>query len=92
VSTLSDVISIRLTRDQSEQLAPIVRSAVGDRKHVLFIAAAVPSLRDEGVVWHLQVKPVDQKTSQKLKKLLADESVEIKRASDPVPAIIHRAP
>jgi hypothetical protein len=65
------IIELRLTPDQAEQLAPLVRTAASRRENVLFFSTAAPYIDDGQARWRLQAASVSFRTGQKILKLIA---------------------
>jgi hypothetical protein len=66
------VVRLRLTSEQTKELAPLAIDAGINRQNVLFIATAVPSwsMEEETTIWELQVAKIQAKAGPKLAKVI----------------------
>jgi hypothetical protein len=71
---VSDVIRLRLTAEQTEQLTPLALQAASRHENVIFFAVNVPSwsAEDGATVWQLQIVTMAAKLGAKVKKLIRD--------------------
>jgi len=69
---MTDIIRLRLTDQQREQLAPLAGEAARDGQNVLFVATVVPFWdKDEGaVIWRLEVIRIKATAGGKVKKAI----------------------
>jgi hypothetical protein len=63
------IVTIKLTRGQTDELAPVIREHARQGRNALFITTISPG--DDGY-WKLQTVTVDRAFAQKVLKILAD--------------------
>jgi hypothetical protein len=76
LNAASDIIELKLTPDQIQAVAPIVRQAVSDWQNVLFVGTCVPDLENGQPIWRSQIKPIKATAARRVVKVIADASKE----------------
>jgi hypothetical protein len=69
VSTAA-IVRLRLTAEQANQLAPIVKCAATCRQNVLFVALCAPFWNGDGAFWELQTTVIPARIGHKIRKLI----------------------
>lgn len=70
--TPSDIVELRLSDDQADQLAELARTAAGQHRNVLFVATCAPSREGGECRWKLQVVSLPQAKGAKVLKLIRE--------------------
>jgi hypothetical protein len=71
-----NVIRLRLTPDQFQQLAPLVLEGARNHQNVIFLAVTVPSWSPEegSTVWDMEVITITAELGLKVKRLILSGS------------------
>lgn len=77
----SDIVTVLLTDEQRNALAPLVREATADRKGVIFFSAA-PCIENGQREFRLQAKCLPWKTANKVLKLIRESGTKIDSRND----------
>jgi len=66
------VIDLCLTKEQLDEISPLVHKAARDQQNIFFIATAVPfwSAEQGETVWHFQVAALPARAAYKIAKLI----------------------
>jgi hypothetical protein len=79
----SDIVRLKLTTQQAEQIVPLIERASACEKNTLFVAAAVPFWDDGAPVWEWQLALIPARTGQKICKLVTAQEVKNGSLSTP---------
>lgn len=72
VSTAA-IVRLRLTAEQANQLAPIVKCAATSGQNVLFVALCAPFWNEDGTFWDLQTTLIPARIGHKIIKLVRSQ-------------------
>jgi hypothetical protein len=66
----SDVVRIRLTTQQAEDLEPWVQRAAADEGNILFVATVAPVWQQGATIWELQAVVISGRIGHRILKLV----------------------
>ena len=69
-SAHSDIVRLKLTTQQAEQIVPLLKRASTCERNALFVAAAVPLWCDGALVWEWQLTLIPAQIGHKIVKLI----------------------
>jgi len=66
----ADIVRLKLTTQQAEQIVPLLQRASAREQNLLFVAAVVPFWHDGALVWEWQLTLIPAQIGHKIRKLV----------------------
>jgi hypothetical protein len=70
------IVELKLNREQTDVIGPLVREATSNRLNVLFVSSFAPDIEAGQPVWRWQIKMIKSTAARRVLKVIKDAGKE----------------